>query len=67
MTHSSNPQAACAANPGLDDRAQQMAVVSGANRILHSQTKSADADRIVGELVHRYLQCSTTISGIFCF
>jgi hypothetical protein len=67
MTHLANPQAACAANPDLDDRAAQMAIVSGAHKTQHSPAKIQDADRIVSELVRHYLQCSTTVPGIFCF
>jgi hypothetical protein len=70
MTTSMKSSAYEAHYADLENRARRMVGVAGAVAIGEAQNASAiayDADSIVGELVRQYLQCSTTMSGSFCF
>lgn len=70
MDNSNNSRVDYAFQAYLQDRAQLMTVSSGsiaAGDALPSPKKGYDAGRIVDELIHRYLHCSTTTSGIFRF
>lgn len=54
----------------LQDRVQRMTIAGEsitANEASSSSQKAYDAGTIVEEMVCRYLHCSATTSGIFCF
>ena len=70
MVNSNNSRVGFGVQAHLQDRTQRMIVAPdsiSSGEGWSSSKKAYDADRIVEELVLRYLRCATTTSGIFCF
>ena len=70
MVTSDNSRAGYALHADLQNSALRMAEMPDMAAVGAAQNAPAiayDADGIVGELVRQYLQCSNSISGIFCF